>query len=68
MVVVHRRTAAIAAGNDGRAAAVPSTVLASQLEQMQWPEETEAHRFVVVGDDHATLHAAGFYGAAVEPC
>jgi predicted kinase len=61
LVVLHRRTAAITAGNRDRPHAVRAEVLADQLDRYQWPEEDEAHRTLIVGDDDAVLHRAGYW-------
>jgi predicted kinase len=65
LAVVHRRTREILEGNTGRADAVAPSVLDAQLEQMQWPEESEAHRFLVLGGDLAPVYRAGFSAAGV---
>ncbi|MEQ1571875.1 MAG: AAA family ATPase [Myxococcota bacterium] len=61
LVVVHRTTAAIRAGNRGRAHPVDARVLADQLDRYQWPEEDEADRVLVVGEGTGELYRAGFW-------
>jgi predicted kinase len=62
MVIVHARALDYAVGNRRRSEAVPESVLRDQLETMQWPELSEAHRTVVLGRDHRVLAYFGGTG------
>jgi len=60
LVVMHKPTAEVLAGNAERDHVVPGRVLQDQLARMQWPEEDEAHRLVVVGSGASPLYRVGF--------
>lgn len=50
------------ARNRMREDAVAYSVQLDQMDRCEWPEEDEAHRYVVVGPEAQVLHAAGFFG------
>lgn len=59
LVVFHRSVEAYVERNSRRAAKVPGAVIARQLESTQWPELTEAHRVIVVGEDDHVVACFG---------
>jgi predicted kinase len=53
LIVFHRSVEACIEQNSQRTEEVPGSVITQQLKSIQWPELTEAHRVVVVGEnDH----------------
>lgn len=59
LVVFQQPESGFITGNQGREYAVPSDVLRRQMDTMEWPTADEAHRYVVVGQDHTVKR---FYG------
>lgn len=62
LVVFHLDPKSYAVRNQRREHAVPAKVLASQLDQWEWPEVDEAHRLIVVDADARVLGAYGICG------
>jgi predicted kinase len=63
MVCFPRSTRDYERGNVDRATPVPGPVLRAQLRGMQWPELSEAHRWLVIGAQGETLAYYGGLGA-----
>lgn len=62
LVVFHLRPELCASRNKSRPHPVAKAVLASQLEQWEWPEVDEAHRLIVVDGNHQVRGAFGICG------
>jgi predicted kinase len=63
MVSFPRSAREYTKGNNNRAHAVPPHVLQRQLDTMQWPETSEAHRWLVIGAHGEVL---AYYGGLDE--
>lgn len=59
LVVFHRSVEEYVDRNSRRPAAPPEGVIAQQLESTQWPELTEAHRMLGVGEDDQVVACFG---------
>jgi predicted kinase len=65
LVVFQLRPELCAARNRARSHAVPATVLASQVEQWEWPEVDEAHRLLVLDGNHQVRGDFGICGESL---
>jgi predicted kinase len=59
LVVFHRSVEACMEQNGQRTDEVPGAVIAQQLKSTQWPELTEAHRVIVVGENDRVVACFG---------
>lgn len=62
LVVFHRSVEEYVERNVRRPAEVPGVVIAQQLESTQWPELTEGHRVIVVGENDHVVACFGRVG------
>ncbi len=67
LVVFQQPEAKFYQGNRNRQHAVPENVLQRQLETMQWPPVDEAHRVLVIGEDHEILRFSGGFQQRESP-
>jgi predicted kinase len=60
LVFFHLNEEDLRERNLTRTYSVPEEVLNRQLQRFQWPQPTEAHRFLILDRDGNTLHCSGF--------